>query len=84
MSTIPIKANPPIAKKNGPKNSLNKYRSRIENLFSLLLINFCERILNPYPNEISLSMEDKQMFNSTDELFEKIRYISRMDYFKTL
>ena len=50
----------------------------------LLLINFCERILNPYPNEISLSQEDKQMFNSTDELFEKIRYISRMDYFKTL
>jgi hypothetical protein len=66
------------------KEIMSIQKSNYDIICILLLINFCERILNKYPNEISLNKEDKAIFNSTDELFEKLKYITKMDYFKTL
>jgi len=60
------------------------HKSNYDIICILLLINFCERILNDNPIEISLNKEDKSLFNSSDELFEKLKYLTNMDYFKTL
>ena len=66
------------------KEIMTIHKSNYDIICILLLINFCERILNDRPIEISLNKEDKAIFNSTDELFEKLKYITNMDYFKTL
>lgn len=69
---------------NRDKEIMTIHQSNYDIICILLLINLCERRLNEKPVEISLNKEDKALFNSTDELFEKIKYITNMDYFKTL
>jgi hypothetical protein len=69
---------------NRDKEIMTIHQSNYDIICILLLINLCERRLNEKPVEISLKKEDKALFNSTDELFEKIKYITNMDYFKTL
>lgn len=61
-----------------------KYEGNYEIISILLLINICNSYLNDIPKLIIITEEDNIFFNKKYELYDKINYLLKKDYFKTL